>query len=63
MTDHFDLAEGRNRPNDNADEVTTGPLDEQSEADDADEFDDDEAEDQDDELEDDQANGSGDAGV
>ena len=62
MTDHFDLADGRNRPDDNADEVTSGPLDEQYEADDADGFDDDEAEDQD-ELEDDEANGSGDADV
>jgi hypothetical protein len=62
MTDHFDLADGRNRPDDNADEVPSGSLDEQYEADDADGFDDDEAEDQD-ELEDDKGNGSGDAGV
>jgi hypothetical protein len=59
MTDHFDLAEGRNRPDENAD-VTSGPLDEQYEADDADEFDDDEAHDEDDQLEDDGANRSGD---
>lgn len=63
MTDHFDLADGRNRPDDNADEVTSGPLDEQSEADDVEEFDDDDAHDSDDELEDDDVNGSGDGGV
>lgn len=63
MTDPFDLADGRNRPDDNTDEVTSGPLDEQSEADDADEFDDDDAHDSDDELEDHDANGSGDGGV